>query len=176
MEINRALGVALVLVLLAIVCPLIDSTGKLSAKTGLDPKLNDNSSIEKASDIKSVSNSTEIGGKVKPVGGDQLHKSEGIDSTKSENNVSSQSGSEETDRLNKGKSDSSDRLKQNMRGNNQKENLSGMQESKEVPKEKGNEGDKEEPLTHFEECDPTNKCTDKENKLVACLRVPGNGV
>lgn len=33
---------------------------------------------------------------------------------------------------------------------------------------------KEGPLA--EECDASNKCTDKENKLVACLRVSGNGM
>lgn len=30
--------------------------------------------------------------------------------------------------------------------------------------------------SHGEECDSSNMCTIEENKLVACLRVPGNGM
>ncbi|KAJ6705433.1 DENTIN SIALOPHOSPHOPROTEIN-LIKE ISOFORM X1 [Salix purpurea] len=49
-------------------------------------------------------------------------------------------------------------------------------ESKDLSKENNDKGDtesrKEGP--RVEECDQSNRCTDEENKLVACLRVPGN--
>lgn len=53
---------------------------------------------------------------------------------------------------------------------------------KEVSKSSGKDGDivssasKKKDGSSGEDCDSSNKCTDEGNKLVACLRVPGNGM
>lgn len=54
--------------------------------------------------------------------------------------------------------------------------------AKEVSKSSGKDGDtvasgsKRKDGISGEDCDSSNKCTDEGNKLVACLRVPGNGM
>ncbi|KDP25306.1 hypothetical protein JCGZ_20462 [Jatropha curcas] len=67
-----------------------------------------------------------------------------------------------------------DNKKTNLNEKSQVEN--NVKKQKTVPKESSSGGDSEvaSKIPHVEECDPSNKCMDEENKLVACLRVPGN--
>jgi hypothetical protein len=92
--------------------------------------------------------------------------------------MDSQSGSKDNENAKEDKGNSSEEFQAKEGDHNKKKGLSGGEESKDFPEEKNDERDtqsrKEGP--HVEECDPSNKCTDEENKLVACLRVPGNGM
>ncbi|KAG8661915.1 hypothetical protein MANES_01G049375v8 [Manihot esculenta] len=64
--------------------------------------------------------------------------------------------------------------------NNLNEKLHGESDDSKKKTKPKESGDGEEPGhttkgSHVEECDPSNKCVDEDSKLVACLRVPGNG-
>jgi hypothetical protein len=91
--------------------------------------------------------------------------------------MNSQSGSKDNDNAKEGKHNSSEESQAKKGDHSKKEDSSSGVESEDLSKEKNDKGDtqsrKEGP--RVEECDQSNKCTDEENKLVACLRVPGNG-
>ncbi|KAJ6705434.1 DENTIN SIALOPHOSPHOPROTEIN-LIKE ISOFORM X1 [Salix purpurea] len=76
----------------------------------------------------------------------------------------------------KDKDNSSEEFQAKKGDHSKKEDSSSGMESKDLSKENNDKGDtesrKEGP--RVEECDQSNRCTDEENKLVACLRVPGN--
>ncbi|KAF6140871.1 hypothetical protein GIB67_042284 [Kingdonia uniflora] len=70
---------------------------------------------------------------------------------------------------------------QEKKGGDKREGLIDESQPKKLPEERKKEGESVpvKPLmpesVPGEECDSSNKCT-VENKLVACLRVPGNGI
>ncbi|OVA01948.1 hypothetical protein BVC80_9079g90 [Macleaya cordata] len=67
------------------------------------------------------------------------------------------------------------------KGEEKKQGNGEGSESKKVPKKGPTDGDdlvrskpSRKETARGEECDSSNKCTDEKNKLIACLRVPGN--
>ncbi|KAI9174256.1 hypothetical protein LWI28_014682 [Acer negundo] len=91
----------------------------------------------------------------------------------SSNNESGLKGSED---VQKGSDDSNKEVKAK-EGIPKKENSSDEVKSKDVQKESGNVEDLDPSRkdgTRIEECDSSNKCMDKDENFVACLRVPGN--
>ncbi|CAK7335709.1 unnamed protein product [Dovyalis caffra] len=175
MKTNQVQLLGLILVLLVVaVCSLADSKESLS--TGLDPKVDgttNGSKEERGSNFKS--NSIE-GDKGKEKGG-QVDKSKvNIADDLNKNKMDGQSESKDSDNVKKGKDNSSEEFQAKEGDHDKKEDSSGGVESNDLPKEKNGKGDtqsrKEGP--RVEECDPSNMCMDEENKLVACLRVPGN--
>lgn len=57
-----------------------------------------------------------------------------------------------------------------------KENSSVEEKTQDVRKESDSELLRKEGTRGVEECHSSNKCVDEEKKIVACLRVPGNGM
>ncbi|KAJ7945037.1 dentin sialophosphoprotein-like isoform X2 [Quillaja saponaria] len=95
------------------------------------------------------------------------------------NNSSRQSGSKESLNVPKGKRSSIDGMKGKI-GDDKGKLSETTEESKKVPVVESKEGDtvssahERKKGSWSEECDSSSKCTDEKNKLVACLRVPGN--
>ncbi|KAL9369467.1 hypothetical protein Peur_040666 [Populus x canadensis] len=175
MKTNQVRFLGLILVLLAVVvCSLADS--KESAGTGLDPKSDATTKASKeagGSNLKSNSTEDDKGkGKGGQVDKSKEDKADDLNKIK----MDSQSGSKDNENAKEDKGNSSEEFQAKEGDHNKKKDFSGGEESKDFPEEKNDERDtqsrKEGP--HVEECDPSNKCTDEENKLVACLRVPGN--
>lgn len=159
-----------------------------SANIGLDPKIaltryeTDGSNEKSSGGSNLVLNTTKVN-KVKDEE-DQLGGSkEGvvIENGIDRSNSSGQSELREADNVQKGVDGSSEESK-GKEGHDEKEKLRDGMRSKDGVKEEGNEGNvvSSTPLrnegSRGEECDSSNMCTDEKNKLVACLRVPGNGM
>ncbi|KAK0586910.1 hypothetical protein LWI29_014275 [Acer saccharum] len=109
----------------------------------------------------------------KPQEGVVAHVEKISNKDNSSNNESGLKGSED---VQKGSDDSNKEAKAK-EGIPKKENSSDEVKSKDVHKESGNVEDSDPSRkegTRIEECDSSNKCTDKDKKFVACLRVPGN--
>ena len=145
--------------------------------SGLDPKKTDvstdnNTPNETLSSSESGSDSK--AGQVKKDEAQVGESKDGVESTreKKKNSI------EQTDSTGKGSLTTEPETKD---GDNKKEKPGDGLKSKQASKEGGNEGVLE-PSKHGkenlqgEECDSSNQCVDDVNKLVACLRVPGNGI
>ena len=134
--------------------------------------MNNNSNLnEKTGGLKSVVDSNKVD-RVKE-GKDQVGGSkEGVENNKANEKSSSeqkQVGSKE-DQVGKKDKDGS------VGKGEKKEKVSEVSEGSDLK-----EGTKEKPTvkkegSHGEECDASNSCKDEKNDLVACLRVPGNGM
>ncbi|KAJ4849501.1 hypothetical protein Tsubulata_005813 [Turnera subulata] len=192
METNRAIIVGLaLLLLLAVVGGALAGSNKIGSETaGLDSQLNNtNSAKEQAagSNIgsKSSEDSKESTGKVDQVskskegGVDDVNKDNSTTGTGSKETVNTEKHNKEINNKPNGGSSVESQVKED--GQNGKENSSGGSKPTDKPKEKTSGGDSDVPVAkpkkegpRAEECGPSNKCTDKEKKLVACLRVPGN--
>ena len=142
----------------------------LNKKDGLEDEKKDGSNL--------VSNPTVVD-KVKgdQVGGskEDLGAKTGIDKSSS----ISQSELGEVGSVQKGEGSSRKELKGKGSGD-EKQKLGDGAESKDVPKDVGNEGNgdsskSERNEARGEECDSSNMCK-VEKKFVACLRVPGDGM
>ncbi|KAK3228023.1 hypothetical protein Dsin_007885 [Dipteronia sinensis] len=93
-----------------------------------------------------------------------------------DNSSNNESGSKGSEDVQKSSDDSNEEAKAK-EGIPKKENSSDEVKSKDVHKESSNVEDSDpsrKERTRIEECDSSNKCTDKDKKFVACLRVPGN--
>lgn len=142
----------------------------MSAKNDLDPQSNNTTgSTEQAGETGSVSDSNGSHKEQKDKGNQENKLKEGIDDGKKiHENMNGQSGSKKTDNVVKDV-------------NNLNEKLHGESDDSKKKTKPKESGDGEEPGhttkgSHVEECDPSNKCVDEDSKLVACLRVPGNGM
>ncbi|KAK3230990.1 hypothetical protein Dsin_002871 [Dipteronia sinensis] len=94
-----------------------------------------------------------------------------------DNSSNNESGSKGSEDVQKGSDDLNKEAKAK-EGIPKKENSSDEVKSKVMHKESGNVEDSNpsrKEVTRIEECDSSNKCTDKEENFVACLRLPGNG-
>ncbi|KAJ6415052.1 hypothetical protein OIU84_003948 [Salix udensis] len=171
MKRNQVRFLGLILVLLAVViCSLGDS--KESASTGSNPKVDVTTKSSKgAGGSNPVANSIDDD-KGKEKGGQDDKSKEKIADDVNKNKMDSQSGSKDNDNAKGGKDNSSEEFQAKKGDHSKKEDSSSGMESKDLSKENNDKGDKEGP--RVEECDQSNRCTDEENKLVACLRVPGN--
>ncbi|KAK2664269.1 hypothetical protein Ddye_002843 [Dipteronia dyeriana] len=93
-----------------------------------------------------------------------------------DNSSNNESGSKGSNDEQKSSDDSNKEVK-TKEGIPKKEHSSDEVKSKDVHKESGNVEDLDPSRkegTQIEECDSSNKCMDKDEKFVACLRVPGN--
>ncbi|KAJ6933742.1 hypothetical protein NC651_008979 [Populus alba x Populus x berolinensis] len=175
MKTNQVRFLGLILVLLAVViCSLADS--KESASTGLNPKVDVTTNSSKGAGGSNLETNSTEDDKGKEKGGQDDKSKESIADDVNKNKMDSQSGSKDNDNAKEGKDNSSEESQAKKGDHSKKEDSSSGVESKDLSKEKNDKGDtqsrKEGP--RVEECDQSNKCTDEENKLVACLRVPGN--
>ncbi|KAJ8768482.1 hypothetical protein K2173_022571 [Erythroxylum novogranatense] len=166
METRRLLYLGLLLVIL-VDFPVSDSKVDESTKTDLDLQSIPN---EKADELSSISNTIEVG-KGKESEGGPVKKTDETTVNDSKNKLISQSGSRVTDFS----QDDRNKGVGQYAGGNYKENLGGKQEQlKKTVNERDPEIPSRKDFPHLEECDPSHKCTDEENKLVACVRIPGN--
>ncbi|KAI7990073.1 hypothetical protein LOK49_LG13G01023 [Camellia lanceoleosa] len=162
MELNYLLLLRLSWTLILIVCATTDLEVKATANTGLDPKNpltlnNNNKSDEKTGrletdvDYKKVdqvkNDKDQVGGSKEVIQNNELNDQNSIEKK--------QDGSKEDQSEKKGEDGSV------VEGD--KREKSGP--TKEVPVKERSRG---------EECDVSKSCKDDKNKLVACLRVPGN--
>ncbi|KAG6633946.1 uncharacterized protein LOC122290410 [Carya illinoinensis] len=181
MESKFVLLVGLLVLLPVVDCSRADlKMVNASAHTGLNPKItlpwNETVASNGNTDRSSmVLNSTKFG-KVKN-SGDQVDGSKKglvVENGKDGRNSSGQSSSSKADDVQKGEGRASEESK-GKEGDNEKD-----MESKDVPRKVGNEGDVVSSTSgrnegsRGEECDISNRCTDEDHKLVACLRVPGD--
>lgn len=175
MKTNQVRFLRLILVLLAVViCSLADS--KESASTGLNPKVDVTTNSSKGAGGSNLETNSTEDDKGKEKGGQDDKSKESIADDVNKNKMDSQSGSKDNDNAKEGKDNSSEESQAKKGDHSKKEDSGSGVESKDLSKQKNDKGDtqsrKEGP--RVEECDQSNKCTDEENKLVACLRVPGN--
>ncbi|XP_034895117.1 uncharacterized protein [Populus alba] len=175
MKTNQVRFLGLILVLLAVViCSLADS--KESASTGLNPKVDVTTNSSKGAGGSNLETNSTEDDKGKEKGGQDDKSKESIADDVNKNKMGSQSGSKDNDNAKEGKDNSSEESQAKKGDHSKKEDSGSGVESKDLSKQKNDKGDtqsrKEGP--RVEECDQSNKCTDEENKLVACLRVPGN--
>lgn len=177
MEIHYFLIVGGFLVLLAFGCYGADLEVRSMPNTGLDLKSaatsNDkNSTNEKMGGSEKVLDSIEK---------DKDHVARLKNSVVNDLTTSNSSEQQEPKEAHNLETDNG-RANGNMHGTKEtSEGKSGKgSESKEILKENkdkgtlGNVTPLKKENTRGEDCDTSNKCTDEENKLVACLRVPGN--
>lgn len=151
--------------------------------TEISQPLNKKDDLEEKKGVsKLVPNSIEVD-KVKN-GEDQVGGSKedpGVETGMDKSNSSGQSGLKEDGNVQKGESGLRKELKGKERGD-EKVKLGDGAESNELSKEVGNEGDGvssnlvRNEGSRVEECDKSIMCTDEKKELVACLRVPGNGM
>lgn len=106
---------------------------------------------------------------------DESKKGFVVENGKDRWNSSGQSSSRKADNVQKGEGSASEESK-GKEGDNEKDI-----ESKDVSRKVRNQGDVVSSTSgrnegsRGEECDISNRCTDEEHKLIACLRVPGDG-
>ncbi|KAJ6695311.1 DENTIN SIALOPHOSPHOPROTEIN-LIKE ISOFORM X1 [Salix koriyanagi] len=175
MKTNQVRFLGLILVLLAVViCSLGDS--KESASTGSNPKVDVTTNSSKGAGGSNLVTNSIDDDKGKEKGGQDDKSKEKIADDVNKNKMDSQSGSKDNDNAKGGKDNSSEEFQAKKGDHSKKEDSSSGMESKDLSKENNDKRDtesrKEGP--RVEECDQSNRCTDEENKLVACLRVPGN--
>ncbi|WCJ26501.1 hypothetical protein M5689_008312 [Euphorbia peplus] len=180
MEKSRAFYVGLVLLLLAVDCCFLDLKVNVLVKADSeDPKTNKKKG---STEQTSVSNSNTVSGsntadKEKKNTASQLTKSEekihdNVDGKENNgsNNNEDKNGSKKTGNVENEITKSKEKKKPEAESDgHEKKNI--------MPKEKSKEADSDVSVkdSHVEDCDPSNKCIDDENKFFACLRVPGNG-
>lgn len=172
METHFALLVGIVLLQLVLCCSGADVKVEEGAKTEVDPKVLSASKGSNSSDDKTVvSNIVSSGNEVQEVKKDKDQvggSKDGVGNGKDKSSSNGEMGLKESHTVPKGGKGSND-------GKNGKP--SGGLESKEMHKEVGN-GENVKPVreegARREECGLSNMCTVEENKLVACLRVPGD--
>ncbi|KAJ9173717.1 hypothetical protein P3X46_016827 [Hevea brasiliensis] len=168
METNRFLYLGMILLLLIVDFSFVDSKANVSAKNDLDPQSNNvTGSNEQAGELGSVSDSNGAHKEKKNKGNQQNKLKESIDDGKKNHyNSSGQSGSKKTDNL----------VNDTSKLNEKSQGESDDSKKKTMPKESssGEESGHGTKGSRVEQCDPSNKCIDEDNNLVACLRVPGN--
>lgn len=179
MENNFLLLVGILLLQLVVHCSGSDLKVEDGAKTDLDPKVSLTSKNSNTSGDQTSTDSNAIDIKKVKEDRDQVGASkEGVGTAVDKSNPSKEVGLKQSHDVLKSGRGSSGGFK--MEGYDKKQKPSDGLESKQLPKEVDNGGNvvtvnpvrKEGPGT--EECDPVNRCTAEESKLVACLRVPGN--
>lgn len=114
---------------------------------------------------------------------DQVGGSKEVANGTAKSSSSRQTVSEEAQHVQRVKSGSGEELK-TKEAYNKNENQGDSIKTKEEPNEPGNKGKvvTSDPVredgsrANQEECDLSNQCTADDQKLVACLRVPGNGM
>ncbi|KAL6348829.1 hypothetical protein AAG906_033485 [Vitis piasezkii] len=184
MEVNFVLLLGFLLVLLAVDSSYgADSEVKKLPNSGLDPKktvVSTHTNIPNETLSGSDSGLDSLKAEQAKKDEDQVGvPKEGVESTREKISSIKQLDSKEADNEQTGKGSLSKEL-ETEGGDNKKEKPGDGLKSKQASKEGGNEevlesskpGKKES--LQGEECDPSNQCVDDINKLVACLRVPGN--
>ncbi|KAM5572182.1 hypothetical protein ABKV19_012312 [Rosa sericea] len=171
MEKRIALLVGVLLLQLVIHCSGADLKVDGGAKTVVDPKVTVTSKGSDSSDdktvvsnlVSSVNGVQDVKKNKVPDGGSK----DGVGNGKEKSGSDGEVGSTESHSVPKGK-----------KGSNDGKNGKPSEKSKAMPKEEvgnaGNVNPVREDGTAREECGSANMCTVEENKLVACLRVPGD--
>ncbi|KAF8380077.1 hypothetical protein HHK36_027547 [Tetracentron sinense] len=157
--------------------------GVTNLSTGLDPKSslpsNDKNSIPSDSKVSGSDSLGSVKVDKEKKDEDQDVESHGvIKNDPGKDNSGKQFHSKEPPKVGTDKDGSS--MESRVKGGDKNVKPSEGSESKVVHKEGSEEGGSvsSKPLrkesSHGEECDSSNRCTDENNKLTACLRVPGN--
>uniref|UniRef100_A0A7N0RDA0 DUF7356 domain-containing protein n=1 Tax=Kalanchoe fedtschenkoi TaxID=63787 RepID=A0A7N0RDA0_KALFE len=171
MKIGCALVLGFILVLVSVVCVSADDVqGETKANPVVDAKTHASAEVKNAEKEKP--------GEVEKKSSPAVKDGDRVDGDKK----GAQNGSDASDQGLKKETrdaDGGSSGKTHGKDTEQKEKKRVVPDPKEGTKiDEGSSGGsttdlkKEKPLG--EECDISNRCTDKENKLVACLRVPGN--
>ncbi|KAL6180399.1 hypothetical protein ACLB2K_047062 [Fragaria x ananassa] len=171
MEKRFALLVGVLLLQLVIHCSGADLKVEEGAKTVVDPKVSLTSEGSNSlDDKKAVTNLVSNGNEFQEVKKDKDRVgglNNGVGKGKEKTGSYGEVGSTETHSVAKGE-----------KGSNDGKNGKSSEESKAMAKEEvgnaGNVNPMREDGTPREECGSANMCTVEENKLVACLRVPGD--
>ncbi|EEF51340.1 putative uncharacterized protein DDB_G0289963 [Ricinus communis] len=177
---NRALYLGLIVLLLVVDCSILDFKVNVSAKTDSQSNSTKDSN-DQGGELSSFSDSNGVNKEKKRKENqvDDLKEKIGGDMKNNKNNLSSQSGSKKDDMKtnNINGNDLNSQSESKKTDNSERKVEDDDSKKKTIPKENNiNQGDSglASKDSHVEECDPSNKCTDEENQLVACLRVPGN--
>ncbi|KAG6600522.1 hypothetical protein SDJN03_05755, partial [Cucurbita argyrosperma subsp. sororia] len=180
MKIMFRLSLGFLLVLLFFHCTYVDSKVEENANTGLDSKTV-NKVIDASKDTESnkVLNSGSAGKEKKDEHQGSVSK-EGVKSSGDKIKKDHESETVSEEGANEAKKDGDLRKEVKNKGEKEKGKPVDNSVSKEKFKSSGKDGSTEssaskgKDISSGEDCDSSNKCTDEGNKLVACLRVPGN--
>ncbi|XP_050229081.1 uncharacterized protein LOC126678219 [Mercurialis annua] len=187
MKTHRVLYVGLVILVLAVDCSILDFKVSVSANTDLqDSQTNNKKDPKEGNNLSSVTDSSGVdkGQKTEENQGDDL-KEKIVGDTKSKDDKSgdkSKSRNEVMKNTNSNDLNSQSEIKttdnsaEGMGDLNEKGIVDDGKNGKIVDKEKNVNGGNSGIATKdsHEECDPSNRCIDEVNQLVACIRVQGN--